>query len=631
MEGAEATIWTTRDYKDWIDAKKDLFNDYGANIRWEYRDYYTGYCGDHLTWEVTDKGELIIQGYGPMYDYCTREGYSPSIYPPWYECQDIKKIIISNGVTTVGNYAFYNCRSVDEISLGPDLELIGYDAFYLKGNCLLTIPASVKLIRTGGLRLYSDYGATSQITFLGDPPIVCDYALGEGSAVIVASLYSDSWQTLRDNCTDEWHKLKIAGWAQYYSDSAEWSLTDEGTLWITGHGGPIHCTWPQSIAAEVKEIHIGEGISEIENSTFKGCTNVERIYISSEVGLVAGNAFQGCNQNLSEIYVGVGSDMGRKPYYVNRNSYTTDTTYLYLYERTSGDQRIFEIPEDVDVVDYSMFENDLQVSHIRVPKDTILTSGNGLNRSSTYPVVECFDNSTAKQFCLDNNLPYEIISCGENAQWRLNNDSELIITGTGSIYRTWPDDVVQKVKTIRIGDGITQIEDGTFAGCSGMQTLHVASSVFQVADSAFSGCNQNLKNIYMTYGPTAEQYQEESYYVNQGSSRACLHLYERQDLTEYAYREFAIPYSAEMVDFNIFEGDGQISAVVVPKKLRYKRVAARPERPFNRAEIIERDRSEIENLEKGGPIAAADYYILNDGSVGEMHEKIEEILKEIEF
>ena len=80
-----------------------------------------------------------------------------------------------------------------------------------------------------------------------------------------------------------------------------------------------------------------------------------------------------------------------------------------------------------------------------------------------------------------------------------------------------------------------------------------------------------------------------------------------------------------------YPGELTFIAVVVPKKLRYKRVAARPERPSNRAEIMERDRSEIENLEKGGPIAAADYYVLNDGSVGEMHEKLEEILKEIEF
>jgi dephospho-CoA kinase len=80
-----------------------------------------------------------------------------------------------------------------------------------------------------------------------------------------------------------------------------------------------------------------------------------------------------------------------------------------------------------------------------------------------------------------------------------------------------------------------------------------------------------------------------------------------------------------------FPGETFFVALVLPKKLRYKRVAERPERPFNHAEIMERDRSEIENLEKGGPIAAADYYILNDGTIEETNVKIDKILEEIEF
>lgn len=80
-----------------------------------------------------------------------------------------------------------------------------------------------------------------------------------------------------------------------------------------------------------------------------------------------------------------------------------------------------------------------------------------------------------------------------------------------------------------------------------------------------------------------------------------------------------------------FPGELIFVAIVVPKKLRYKRVAERPDRPFNRNEIMERDRSEIENLEKGGPIAAADYYILNDGTIEEENQKMDEILKEVEF
>lgn len=80
-----------------------------------------------------------------------------------------------------------------------------------------------------------------------------------------------------------------------------------------------------------------------------------------------------------------------------------------------------------------------------------------------------------------------------------------------------------------------------------------------------------------------------------------------------------------------FPGMLTFLAVVVPKKLRYKRVAERPERPFNAEEIQERDRSEIENLEKGGPIVAADYYVLNDGTVLDMQNNIAKILKEIDF
>lgn len=72
-------------------------------------------------------------------------------------------------------------------------------------------------------------------------------------------------------------------------------------------------------------------------------------------------------------------------------------------------------------------------------------------------------------------------------------------------------------------------------------------------------------------------------------------------------------------------------AVVVDKHLRYERVANRSERAFDTTAIRERDRSEIENLEKGGPIVAADYYILNNGSVEDLKKRLDEILKEVDF
>ena len=80
-----------------------------------------------------------------------------------------------------------------------------------------------------------------------------------------------------------------------------------------------------------------------------------------------------------------------------------------------------------------------------------------------------------------------------------------------------------------------------------------------------------------------------------------------------------------------FPGMLTFVAIVVPKKLRYKRVGMRQVRPLTIEEVKSRDLNEIENLEKGGPIAAADYYVLNDGSVEQMEKKVKEILTEIDF
>lgn len=80
-----------------------------------------------------------------------------------------------------------------------------------------------------------------------------------------------------------------------------------------------------------------------------------------------------------------------------------------------------------------------------------------------------------------------------------------------------------------------------------------------------------------------------------------------------------------------FPGLVKFVAIVVDKNLRYERVEKRSDRSFSAAAIRERDRSEIENLEKGGPIAAADFYILNNGTKEDLEKRLDHILKEIEF
>jgi len=74
-----------------------------------------------------------------------------------------------------------------------------------------------------------------------------------------------------------------------------------------------------------------------------------------------------------------------------------------------------------------------------------------------------------------------------------------------------------------------------------------------------------------------------------------------------------------------------VVAVAAARKLRHERLAKRPIRPLTEEEITSREYAEIENMEKGGPIANADYTIVNDSSQSEMIAKLDQILREISF
>lgn len=70
-------------------------------------------------------------------------------------------------------------------------------------------------------------------------------------------------------------------------------------------------------------------------------------------------------------------------------------------------------------------------------------------------------------------------------------------------------------------------------------------------------------------------------------------------------------------------------AIVNDKKIRYDRLSKREIRPFTKKEAKERDLAEIENIAKAPPIAYADYYIFNNGTLEEYQKRLEEILKQI--
>ncbi|WP_278793713.1 leucine-rich repeat domain-containing protein [Hoylesella nanceiensis] len=100
----------------------------------------SGICGDNLEWKLTDEGVLTITGTGEMQDW---NDYSS----PWYENESVKQVIIGDGVTTIGDWAFSYCRALTSITIPNSVTTIGDYAFESCSSLTsITIPNSVTTI-----------------------------------------------------------------------------------------------------------------------------------------------------------------------------------------------------------------------------------------------------------------------------------------------------------------------------------------------------------------------------------------------------------------------------------------------------------------------------------------------------
>lgn len=79
----------------------------------------------------------------------------------------------------------------------------------------------------------------------------------------------------------------------------------------------------------------------------------------------------------------------------------------------------------------------------------------------------------------------------------------------------------------------------------------------------------------------------------------------------------------------IYDNDFYVVAVVTDRAVRESRLSTREKRPMTIEDVKNRDYSEIENLEKGGPIVRADFYIINNGNYEEMVKQAQKIIKRL--
>ncbi len=99
---------------------------------------YSGQCGANAYWTLDEEGVLRISGTGPMYDY---DWYDKETYSPWYAIQlgdeyydphltdQVKSIVIEEGITVVGKNAFRQCEKAESVVIPSTVPEIKYHGF----------------------------------------------------------------------------------------------------------------------------------------------------------------------------------------------------------------------------------------------------------------------------------------------------------------------------------------------------------------------------------------------------------------------------------------------------------------------------------------------------------------------
>ena len=255
-------------------------------------------CGEGLTWKLS-YGTLTISGTGKMDSYSSGGA-------PWHSQRAyIGRIVISEGVTSIGECAFEECTNVTSISI-PDsvTELNEYCFYACESMKSITIPQSVTRIADGV------FVACEKLT---------DIYYGGTDA---------SWKHITSRNAGLGGNVTIHSTGVFTGkcgDNLTWTIDNNEVLTISGTGRIPDYNDPSSggnntapwygYAYQIKKVVLGSGVQNIGNNAFAGCYGMTDITIPDGVTSIGDSAFDWCSA-LTEISIpGTVSSIGDSAFY----------------------------------------------------------------------------------------------------------------------------------------------------------------------------------------------------------------------------------------------------------------------------------------------------------------------------
>ncbi len=305
------------------------------------------------------------------------------------KCCDLVTVLMSNGVEKIGEEAFSECTSLTSLVIPDSVKWIGSSAF--SGCSSLT---SVKL-----------HNSTEIYTHVFEGCI--GLADSEGFLIIGETLY------------------------QYFGSETEIKIPEN--VKIIGAGAFYNCS-------NLKSVVLSAGLSEIGEYAFYGCETLKNVMIPVGVTEIGNSVFSGCGAltdiNLPESVLMIG------------DSAFEDCTSLTN----------IVVPEEVKSIGHRAFAHCESLTSFTVP-NSVVTLGHG-----------AFDGcSKLENVVLSQNIP--------NIE--------------GYTFRN-----CIRLKTLKLPLGVKSVCENSFEGCTSLTVIEIPESITEIGEAAFSGCIQ-LQKVMM--------------------------------------------------------------------------------------------------------------------------------------